>query len=291
MKVVNAILILLFVLILINIGSPSNNIQKMVKVNEDKPKLDNSNSNVTDNTIISVSDESKLIKNRGKLDKEMPHFPIPQTTSENRSLSTNYPEDLSIINQGATISNSDVIVELRNNGTLNDESHFPKYYKQDNLSANTIGTTEYKFAETDNLLSSNSWSDKNVSQYPGFYSSQLKDEITNVGAFFDVNNNFVDTTRPRSVVNVGEICFKTSEGEPVCLDNSRNYNPPPALISNKNNCGFLNSIGLLEFSNRIYEGDERVNNGGYLYGNVKGSKKHNEVYSKPIQPQVLQCNI
>ena len=63
------------------------------------------------------------------------------------------------------------------------------------------------------------------------------------------------------------------------------------MISDISNCGFLNSIGLLEFSNRIKEHGERVNNGGFLYDNVKGSKKHNEVYSKPLQPELLTCNI
>jgi len=171
------------------------------------------------------------------------------------------------------------------------ESHFPKYYRKDNMSGNTIGSSEYKFAEVDNLKSSHAWSDKNVSQYPNFYTSQIKNGLTNPGDFFDVNNNFVDTTKPRSTANVGDICFMSKEGENVCLDNSRVQNVPPSLISDISNCGFLNSIGLLEFSNLIYEDKERVNNGGFLYGQVKGSKKHNEVYSEPIQPQNLSCQV
>ena len=83
----------------------------------------------------------------------------------------------------------------------------------------------------------------------------------------------------------------SKEGEKVCLDNKNQHNVPPSLISDKSNCGFLNSIGLLEFSNLVNESKERVNNGGYLYGSVKGSKKHNEVYSEPIQQPVLQCQI
>ena len=284
MNTINVVLIVLLLVMLLNLTSS--------KADNYSMKLNHNFHNKKDpKDIITVTQEDILLRNRGDPKKEMPHFPYPQTTSRHKSLSTNYPEDLSIINQGTTINNPDMIVQIRDNGRSYQESHFPEYYKKDNLSANTIGTTEYKFAEVDNLKSSHSWTDKNVSQYPNYYSSQLKDEITNVGAFFDINNNFIDTTSPRSVVDVGEVCYRTKEGEQVCLDGSRNYNPPPALISDKSNCGFLNSIGLLEFSNRIKENGERVNNGGYLYGNVKGSKKHNEVYSKPLQPEVLTCNI
>ena len=28
-----------------------------------------------------------------------------------------------------------------------------------------------------------------------------------------------------------------------------------------------------------------------LYDNVQGSKKYNETYSKPLQPQILECNL
>ena len=95
----------------------------------------------------------------------------------------------------------------------------------------------------------------------------------------------------RSTSNVGDVCYTSRDGEKVCLDNKQIQNVPPSLISNKSNCGFLNSIGLLEFSNLIYEDKERVNNGGYLYNKVKGSKKYNETYSEPIKQQVLTCQV
>ena len=241
-----------------------------------------------------------MINNRGKnpLNDTIGEFPIPQTTTISKNLSPNVPEDLSIIANGSNVSNDrnkglmNVYKEMKpkDNDTIAD-SRFPKYFRKDNMSGSTIGTTEYTFAEVDNNIPAYAWQDKNVSQYPNYYTSQLKDEITNVGAFFDVNNNFVDTTKPRSTANVGDICFVSKEGEKVCLDNKNQHNVPPSLISDKSNCGFLNSIGLLEFSNLVNESKERVNNGGYLYGSVKGSKKHNEVYSEPIQQPVLQCQI
>ena len=283
MKVVNILLILVLVFILFNLNFVTGNvIHKSVNpmIKQADPK-----------NIIPVSKEDILIENRGDPVKVMDDFPIPQTTSDSKSLSTNYPEDLSIIMRGAILTNSDIIQEKRQDIPNNEESHFPHYYLKDNLSGSTIGTTEYKFAEVDNSKSSYAWSDKNVSQYPGYYTSHLKDEITNVGAFFDVNNNFVDTTKPRSDANVGDVCYQSKSGEKICVDNSRQYNIPPSLVGNKQNCGFLNSIGLLEFSNVIKEDKERVINGGFLYDSVKGSKQHNEEYSKPLKPEVLKCHV
>ncbi len=281
MKLLEIGLIVILVVILVHINKNSETKQNVIA--PIKPSK---------NDIISVAQEDILIENRGVPVKTTGNFPIPQSTTTSKSLSTNYPEDLSIITNGATIPNKDniTIVRSREQG-LPKESHFPKYYRKDNLSGNTIGTSEYKFAEVDNLKSSHAWSDQNVSQYPNYYTSQLKDEVTNVGAFFDVNNNFVDTTKPRSISNVGDVCFVSKEGEKVCLDNKNIHNIPPSLVEDKSNCGFLNSIGLLEFSNLVNESNERVNNGGYLYGKVKGSKKYNEIYSKPLKSENLTCNL
>ena len=282
MKSINVVIIVLIILfILFNINTSYN---KGVL-----NSIQYRNNNNTNKLIVTPEDIS--IENRGDINRKMTHLPYPQTTSIHRSLSTNYPEDLSIISQGSIINNPDTIVQIRRDKVASNETHFPKYYLKDNLSGNTMGTTEYNLAETDNLSSNKAWSDENVSQYPNFYTSKLDNEITNIGAFFDVNNNLVDSTNPRSTALVGDICYKTKEGENICLDNSRLYNPPPALISDKNNCGFLNSIGLLEYSNLINEEQERVNNGGYLYNNVKGSKINNEVYSKPIEQPVQSCHI
>jgi hypothetical protein len=287
MKLLEIIVIVVLIGVLVHI----NNDNKLSSSNTVSPSKLIDSVKPSKKDIISVSEEDILIENRGDPIKTVGNFPIPQSTTISKSLSTDYPEDLSIITNGATIPNKDTVKIVRAAKVPLKESHFPEYYRKDNLSGNTIDTSEYKFAEVDNLKSSHAWTDENVSQYPNYYTSQLKDEITNVGAFFDINNNFVDTTKPRSTANVGDICFVSKEGEKVCLDNKNTHNVPPSPISNKSNCGFLNSIGLLEFSNLIYEDKERVNNGGFLYGNVKGSKKHNEVYSEPIKQPVLTCQV
>jgi len=289
MKPFSIILIVFLIILLFNITVPGQ------KASPNVLALDPSKQAINKGNILSVSEEDVLIENRGPPIKVTGDFPIPQTTTQSKSLSTNYPEDLSIITNGATaqqmVSAKDTINIDRVGDKVSQVSHIPHYYRKDNMSGSTIDTTEYGFAEVNNLKSSHAWSDENVSQYPGFYTSQVKDELTNVGAFFDINNQFVDTTKPRSTANVNDICYTSSEGEKVCLDNSRLHNVPPSLVSDINNCGFLNSIGLLEYSNSINETTERVNNGGYLYDKVKGSKQYNEVYSEPIKQPVMNCQI
>ncbi len=272
------LMLIIFVLIFKSINSPVFNktLSKPLLHTQDK---------------ISVQNEDILIENRGKPIKVMGNFPIPQSTSNKKSLSIDYPEDLSIITQGATIPNNDIIIENRSTNHPLKESHFPEYYRKDTMSGSTIDTTEYKFAEVDNLTSEVAWSDENVSQYPKYYTNKIKNNLTNVGDFFDQNNQYVDTTKPRSTANVDDVCFVSKEGEHVCLDNKHVQNIPPSLISDINNCGFLNSIGQLEYSNNIYESKERVNNGGFLYDKVKGSKEHDETYSEPIPQQNSNCHI
>jgi len=280
MKLFNIVLIIILVVSIYNItGNSSNTVlvqPTLTKTNDD---------------MISVSEEDIMIENRGVPVKVTGDFPIPQPTTQSKSLSMNYPEDLSIITNGATLPGKDTINIVRSGDTPAKESHFPHYYRKDNMSGSTVDTTEYHFAEVDNLKSSHAWSDENVSQYPSYYTSQVTDDITNVGSFFDVNNQFVDTTRPRSTANVGDVCYVSRDGEKVCLDNKKIQNVPPSLVANRSNCGFLNSIGLLEFSNLVNDDKERVNNGGFLYGKVKGSKQYNETYSEPIQQPTMTCQL
>ena len=245
-----------------------------------------------------------LVEDRGVVNKDVIDFPYPNTTSESYELSANSFNNISnVAEKGTTeysektdksvkgLINKDSIVEKRTGPPVKSESHIPTYYRKDNLSGSTIDSSEYKFGEVDNTKSSLAWSDQNVSQYPNFYTSQVKDELTNIGAFFDKNNQFADKTYPKSTANNDDGCYVGKSGEKVCVNNTRLYNVPPSLIYDVSNCGFLNSIGLLEYSNMINETKERVNNGGTLFGSVRGSKKHNESYSPVIPPQVTTCSI
>jgi len=259
-------------------------------------RADNKFKETTGGSTVLLEDvkTTDLIDDRGIANKQVSDFPYPDTTSTSKELSTNHLNNISnAVNQPdqELTDKKDTIVEKRTGPPVKSETRVPTYYRKDNMSGSTIKSSEYKFAEVDNLKSSHAWSDENVSQYPNFYTSDVKNELTNIGQFFDTNNQYADTTYPKSTANVDDVCYISKEGTKVCLDNKRLHNTPPSLITDKNNCGFLNSIGLLEFSNQIYETKERVINGGYLYGQVQGSVKHNERYSAPIRKQSLRCTI
>lgn len=281
MNLMNIILLVIFFILLININK------------DNKININNSKNTATQYRKLQKNiPEDIMINNRGIQPTLLGEFPIPQSTTISNNLSPTYPENLSLITNGSTILNNDSIIESRRNGidTISD-SRFPKYFRKDNMSGSTIGTTEYAFAEVDNTEPSYAWQDKNVSQYPTYYTTDDKGGLTDPGAFFDKNNQYVDLTGSRSEANIGDVCYTSKEGERICLENDKLQNVPPSLISDKHNCGFLNSIGLLEFSNSINESTEKVSNGGFLYDQVQGSMKHNERYSKPIQQPISSCQL
>ena len=270
MELISLVLIVILIIAFVNMNKDEKITQGM------KPKK----------TRLSLSDETKIIKNRGKQSEG--NFPIPQTTTELKRLSPDYQEDLSVISS-AVLPSSAIISELRT--TLPDkQSHYPEYYRKDNMSGNTLSSTElYAVGESDEPAVA--WSDENVSQYPKYYKSNFTGGLTSPGSFFDQNNQYVDLTGPRSEANVGDVCYVSKDGDKVCLENDKLQNVPPSLIDNVNKCGFLNNIGLLEYSNKINESQEKVINGGTLYGGVKGAMKQNETPSTPLGPQFLSCSL
>jgi hypothetical protein len=290
MNLINIIIMVIFVIILLQLtkDTPSNNVNQQNHVNQRNRGSQGSHVNQRNQGSQGSPPEDIVISNRGDI---LGVFPIPQTTTLSKNLSPTGPTDLSIITNGSIINNSDIILESRYNHESMNDTRYPTYFRKDNMSGSTIGTTEYMFAEVDNLKSNRAWSDTNVSQYPSYYTTNDTGGLTNPGAFFDQNNKYVDLTSPRSEANMGDVCYTSREGETTCLQNDKLYNVPPSLISDTNNCGFLNSIGLLEFSNNINENKENINNGGYLYDKVQGSVKHNERYSIPIQQESLSCMV
>ena len=67
-----------------------------------------------------------------------------------------------------------------------------------------------------------------------------------------------------------------------------NYkNVPPSLVSDSNQCGFLNSIGLLQYSNKVDPKNEKIMNGGsfmVMFAHPALLMKYNTGYS--IKQQV-----
>lgn len=293
MELVSVILIVVFLIIVFNFVSNSSNgsnaplgsksgfikLQKQVK-------QERSRKNPPSQKIAPIL---PITEPPAKPTQELGEFPIPPTTSNSSSLSPVFETDVTRMDSGLPSSNQ-VEVEYRNT-VPSSESHFPKYYRKEYLSGNTVGTTELKFAGYSVDKPSVAWSDENVSQYPKYYKSDFEGGLTNPGSFFDQSNQYTDLSGPRTNASINDVCYKSKSGERVCLENDKLQNIPPSLVTDRNNCGFLNSIGLLEYSNRINETGEKIMNGGTLYDKVQGSKPINETPSAPLKPQVLSCMI
>lgn len=220
---------------------------------------------------------------------EIGEFPYPQPSTSGRSLSPNFTTDL----DGATSSSklpSEMVVSVLRTTVDDNTSHYPEYYRKDTMSGDTLDTTELSFVETVDEPAY-AWSDKNVSQYPKYYKSNFPGGLTNVGAFFDQNNKYVDLTGPRAKATPGEVCYVAKGGDKVCLENGRLQNVAPDVTDDGYKCGIFKQIGQIQNSFDIIQEGERVINGGNLYGGVSGSMNVNETFSEPIQPQVLACSV
>ena len=147
--------------------------------------------------------------------------------------------------------------------------YLPDYYRKDRLSGNPDKTEEYKPFETNEDKSENSWTDKNVSEHPKFYNSDVKDELTNIGSFFDENNKYNDKTSPYSESLHSDSCFKDRNGNTFCEDNTRLQLIPPKLNSPNN--PLLNTIGPYQDNMKIDDMKDRVINGGVFFDNIKAS--------------------
>ena len=293
MELVSVILIVVFLIIVFNfvsnssngsnslLGSKSGSIKLQKQVKQERSRKNSPSQKIA--PILPIPEPP------AKPTQELGEFPIPPTTSNSSSLSPVFETDVTRMDSGLPSSNQ-VEVEYRNT-VPSSESHFPKYYRKEYLSGNTVGTTELKFAGYSVDKPSVAWSDENVSQYPKYYKSDFEGGLTNPGSFFDQSNQYTDLSGPRTNASINDVCYKSKSGERVCLENDKLQNIPPSLVMDRNNCGFLNSIGLLEYSNRINETGEKIMNGGTLYDQVQGSKPMNETPSAPLKPQVLPCMI
>ena len=169
--------------------------------------------------------------------------------------------------------------------------YIPDYYRKDNLSGNDIGTEEFRPFLTDNEESESSWSDTNVSRHPSFYSSDgPMNELTDIGSFFDKNNQYHDKTSTDTNVLASDQCFVNKKGELYC-DESPNTLVAPQLISDNNSCQTLNQIGSYREMTYRDSGKDRLINGGEFFNTIYPSSDTNETFSLPIQPQLGDCSI
>ena len=171
------------------------------------------------------------------------------------------------------------LVRTSDHENVKTRMYLPDYYRKDRLSGNPTMTEELRPFGKDSDKSESSWTDKNVSEHPKFYNADIKDELTNIGSFFDKNNYYVDKTSSNSETLPSDSCYKDRTGNTFCEDNTRLQLIPPKLISDPNSCLVLNSIGPYKDSSKIEDSKERVINGGEFYDNIKASLSKNESFS------------
>ena len=236
------------------------------------------------------------VKNKDKTD--LGDFPRPQISKGYQQLSKNLVNN-PLYNRNSTSFKENDIQIIRSNSVANDKNpiyYKPESYKKDFISPNPLGSTEYTFAEFDGEKTTNAWTDDNVSQHPAFYRSEIEDEKTNIGRFFDVNNRFNDKTSVNSTNNLPDRCFLDKDDNVICNFNDKLQNIPPSLINKKDKVNFLNRIGSnnnglykdIQDSNvdtvngnnyLTYEySEEKEMNGADVFDGVQGSSELNESY-------------
>lgn len=217
-------------------------------------------------------------------------FYIPQLTNPQVPLSQNIHNNQTNANilTRNTFLNSDEVDIIRKELKDNNEHKYPKYILKDTLSANTIGSTElYNSGDKDYTKEYKPFTDENISQYPGFYTSELKNEITNIGQFFDKKNRYSDTTYSNSSAYINDDCYTDSKNNIICIDNTRLQNIPPKNTDMNGSCEIEKTIG----NYKIKESKDSVMNGLSFYDSVYASSKKNETFSPFIKSSVSECSI
>jgi len=161
--------------------------------------------------------------------------------------------------------------------------YVPDYYRRDQMEGNSINSSELRPFTREDVESDQSWTDENVSEHPKFYTSDIKDEITNIGAFFDINNQYNDKSSKDTNSLVYDSCYLDKDGTEFCEDNTRLQLIPPRTISNPKKSKALSDIGL-------YNSNSKVMNGHKFFENVTGKKSYNESMSKPIETELGLCS-
>jgi len=217
-------------------------------------------------------------------------FYIPQLTTPQTPLSDTKFNNQTNANQLTrnTYLNGDE-VDIVRDGKPSSEANYPKYIAKDTLSANTLGSNElHKSHEKEHSKPYDSFTDENVSQYPKFYTSDLKNEISNLGKFFDKKNRYVDTTSPNSSAYVDDSCYIDGNNEMTCIDNSRLQNIPPKNMRKYNQFDIEDTIG----NYKIDGSKDGVMTGSFFYDSVYAASKKNETFSPFIGGSISgECSV
>lgn len=241
---------------------------------------------ISENQIYSpvTSSSSKLSTPR------LYDFYIPQLTNSQVPLSQdnyNNQKNANILTRDTYLNNDEVNIIRKELKNTNDNK-YPKYILKDTLSANTIGSNELHSSEGKEYSKEyKSFTDKNISQYPTFYNSDIKNELTNIGNFFDKKNRYSDTTYSNNSSYVNDDCYTDSNNNITCIDNTRLQNIPPKNLNDYGKCEIERTIGNYKST----ESKDSIMNGLSFYDSVYASSKKNETFSPFIKSSVSECSV
>jgi hypothetical protein len=203
-----------------------------------------------------------------------------------------------------TINEDPIVNIIRDNGRVTGENtiyYEPEYIRKDTMGENDIGTTEFRFAQFPENKPSKAWVDYNISQFPGFYTSEIKDEQFPLMNFFDSENIYRETPRNTQFYNSKRIpcpsCYIDVNGTNVCNFNSKLQRIPKTL-SNVESYGQTSieevvSSDIEVTENKQYKtfhyNNDRPMNGGKFYDNVTGANGFNGGPKEYIYDNVIKC--
>ena len=140
-------------------------------------------------------------------------YPYPQISRTFKRLSHGKPI-IPLDNESETLPQGEKELTITRTDLSNTQQrmYLPDYYRKDRLSGNTIDSEEYRPFLTDEKTAEKSWTDTNVSEHPKFYNSDVKDNLTDIGSFFDKNNKYNDSTNSTTVALPSDRCYLDKMG-------------------------------------------------------------------------------
>ncbi len=245
-------------------------------------------------TLQNVKDEDGKLVETPILETE--GIPYPQISRGFKKLGkTPLPQPLNTLQQ-LLPSGKDVLPMFRTTeaSMTKDRMYLPDYYRKDTMPMNDIGSEEMRPFVRDDEQPDTSWTDTDVSEHPKFYKTDIQnDKLTDIGSFFDKNNQYNDTTSSNTPALPSDTCYLDKQGGVFCLDNTRLQIVPPKLITDPQSCYALNPKGMYNDYKSIPDDPSRVMNGGSFYADVQGSRPlgENETPSDALQEVFGSCKV
>ena len=146
--------------------------------------------------------------------KSIQDFPFPQISHQFKKLSKGeLPQPLNNLNELLPNNESNLDIVRDTPQTMDKKRiYVPDYYRKDRLPQNNIGSEEMRPFVNDDSESESAWTDKNVSEHPKFYTSDVQSDLTNIGSFFDKNNQYHDKTSSNTNVLSSDECYTDKKG-------------------------------------------------------------------------------